>query len=118
GAVVTRPGEGRVRGRRPVAPEGLAAVEEALIAADVGLPAVEEAMEALRAGSGAIAEGGRPAMRRLLREQFRTALERRSSVVPFSSRPWIVFAVGVNGVGKTTTLGKLAQAWKGEGRTS
>jgi fused signal recognition particle receptor len=116
--VLNTPVEDLVRGRRPLDPESLAAIEEALIAADLGLPAVDEAMEALRAGSGAIAEGGRPAMRRLLREQFRTALERPSSMVPFASRPWVVFAVGVNGVGKTTTLGKLAQAWKREGRTA
>jgi fused signal recognition particle receptor len=116
--VLNTPVEDLVRGRRPLDPESLSAVEEALLAADLGLPAVEEAMEALRAGSGAIAPGGLPAMRRLLREQIRAALERPSAAVPFAARPWVVFATGVNGVGKTTTLGKLAHAWKAEGRTA
>jgi fused signal recognition particle receptor len=115
--VLNTPVEDLVRGRRPLDPGSLSAVEEALLAADLGLPAVEEAMEALRAGSGAIAQGGLPAMRRLLRERIRTALERPPAPPAFGSRPWVVFGVGVNGAGKTTTLGKLAHAWKAEGRT-
>jgi fused signal recognition particle receptor len=38
--------------------------------------------------------------------------------VPFAAKPWVVFVVGVNGVGKTTTIGKLAAAWKRKGRTT
>jgi fused signal recognition particle receptor len=116
--VLNTPVEDLVRGRRPLDASALDSIAEALIAADLGPGAVDEAMEALRARSGAIAGGGVPAMRSVLREQIRSALERPLPAVPFSAKPWVVFVAGVNGAGKTTTIGKLAAAWKAEGRVS
>jgi fused signal recognition particle receptor len=107
-----------MRGQRPLDPDELERVEEALLAADLGVPAVDHAMELLRERSGAISQGGEEAMRRLLRDEVRDALDRPVTLRPFSTRPWVVFVVGVNGVGKTTTIGKLAQAWQREGRTA
>ena len=106
------------RGQRPLDPNDLESIEEALIAADLGLPAVQDAMEVLRQRSGQLWTQGPQAMRELLKEEIRKALDRPSELQPFSSRPWVVFVVGVNGVGKTTTIAKLAQAWKAEGRTT
>jgi fused signal recognition particle receptor len=111
------PIEDLVRGRRPLDAAALESVEEALLAADLGLPAVEEAMGVLREKSGAIAPGGLAAMRQLLGEQIRRALDRPAGPAPFSARPWVVFVVGVNGAGKTTTIGKLAAGWAAEGRS-
>ena len=110
--------EDLVRGRRPLKPEDLDKVEEGLIAADFGLPATRQAMEVLRAKSAQIWTGGAEAMRSMLRDEIRSILTRPTGVVPFATRPWVVFVVGVNGVGKTTTIGKLAAAWKAEGRTT
>ncbi|HEY8149618.1 MAG TPA: signal recognition particle-docking protein FtsY [Vicinamibacteria bacterium] len=110
--------EDLVRGRRPLKPEDLDKIEEGLIAADLGLPATRQAMEVLRAKSAQIWTGGMEAMRSLLRDEIRSILTRPTGVVPFATKPWVVFVVGVNGVGKTTTIGKLAAAWKGEGRTT
>ena len=110
--------EDLVRGRRPLKPEDLDAIEEGLIAADLGLPATQQAMEVLRAKSAQIWTGGVEAMRALLRDEIRSILTRPAGVVPFATKPWVVFVVGVNGVGKTTTIGKLAATWKGEGRTT
>ena len=107
-----------VRGRRPLKPEDLDAIEEGLIAADLGLPATQQAMEVLRAKSAQIWTGGVDAMRALLRDEIRSILTRPTGVVPFATKPWVVFVVGVNGVGKTTTIGKLAAIWKSEGRTT
>jgi fused signal recognition particle receptor len=56
-------------------------------------------------------------MRALLQEEFERALTRPSRTEPFSTRPWVVFVIGVNGSGKTTTIGKLAAGWKGDGRS-
>jgi len=110
--------EDLVRGRRPLKPEDLDKVEEGLMAADFGLPATRQAMEVLRAKSAQIWTGGAEAMRSMLRDEIRSILTRPTGVVPFVTRPWVVFVVGVNGVGKTTTIGKLAAAWKAEGRTT
>jgi fused signal recognition particle receptor len=116
-AVLEMDVEDLVRGRRPLAESDLLAIEEALILADLGLPAVERAMQVLREKSGALAGGGLAAMRETLEAEIRKSLERPLPAQPFSARPWVVFALGVNGVGKTTTLGKLAHAWKAEGRS-
>jgi fused signal recognition particle receptor len=115
--VLNSPVEDLWRGRRPLDKAALESIEEALLAADLGVPAVSEAMETLRERSGRLAGGGPEAMRDLLREEIRKALERPPGRAPFSAKPWVVFVVGVNGAGKTTTIGKLAAAWKGEGRS-
>jgi fused signal recognition particle receptor len=106
------------KGRRPLQPEDLDAIEERLLAADFGLPATQAAMEVVRARSSEVWTGGLPAIRQLLKQEIRGALERPLTVRPFSAKPWVVFVVGVNGVGKTTTIGKLAAAWKLQGRTT
>ena len=110
--------EDLVRGRRPLKPEDLDRMEEHLIASDMGLPATQQTMEVLRARSAEIWTGGLDAMRQLLRREVQGILDGPEAGRPFSSRPWVVFVVGVNGVGKTTTIGKLASLWKAEGRTS
>jgi fused signal recognition particle receptor len=110
--------EDLARGRRPLKPEDLDAMEEALLASDFGMAATGDAMAVLREKSAQIWTGGVPAMRALLRDEVRKAVDRPLAARPFSVKPWVVFVVGVNGVGKTTTIGKLARAWKAEGRTS
>jgi len=108
-----------VKGRRPLDASDIEAMEEALIAADMGVPAVNDAIKMLRERSGEIAGGGVSAMRAVLREEIRRSLESAApGAAPFSSRPWVVFVVGVNGTGKTTTVGKLAWSWRAEGRTT
>jgi fused signal recognition particle receptor len=107
-----------LRGRRPLEPADLDAIEEALLAADMGLPAVQEAMEVLRARSREVWTDGRAAMRGLLRGELLKQLDRKPDVERSAERPWVVFLVGVNGVGKTTTIGKLAQAERNAGRTT
>ena len=106
------------RGQRPLDPKDLDTIEEALIAADLGVPAVQEAMEVLRRRSSQIWTEGPEAMRAVLKEEIRKAVDRAPETRSFASRPWVVFVVGVNGVGKTTTIAKLAHAWKAEGRTT
>jgi len=94
------------------------AIEEALIAADLGLPAVRDAMEVLRARSGEIWDKGPEAMRALLRREVEKTLTAPApGPAPFSHKPWVAFFVGVNGVGKTTTIGKVARAWSAQGRS-
>ena len=97
--VLNSPVEDLWHGRRPLDAAALESIEEGLLAADLGLPAVSEAMETLRERSGSLAGGGAGAMRDLLREEIRKALDRPAGRVPFSAKPWVVFVVGVNGDG-------------------
>ena len=76
-------------------------LEEALIAADVGVPATAELVQRLEARGGAVdlAEALQEEIAALLGEPSRFELP---------ARPSVVLVVGVNGTGKTTTIGKLA----------
>jgi fused signal recognition particle receptor len=91
----------------------LAELEEALIAGDVGVRTAGLLTERVRAAVPAAADG--TAIRDALRAELRTLL---SAAEPpeQSGRPRVILVTGVNGVGKTTTIGKLAARYVGEGR--
>ena len=91
-------------------------LEESLILSDVGMDTTVEAVEILR---------GRVKERRLrdpeevkacLREILVELLDVGPTALDLSGQPAVVLMIGVNGVGKTTTIGKLANRLKGEGR--
>jgi fused signal recognition particle receptor len=88
-------------------------LEEALIAADVGVRTASELVERVRRTLGASADGA--AVRRALREEIATLLTHPAPVEP-QSRPHVILVTGVNGVGKTTTIGKLAAQHAAAGR--
>jgi fused signal recognition particle receptor len=90
------------------------ALEEALLGADVGLPTTTRVLDRLRGrlGDGADAV----ALRAGLRAELLAALAGGGPVEP-SRRPWVVLVTGVNGVGKTTTIGKLAALHRASGRS-
>ena len=85
-------------------------LEEALLLADVGVPATVVIVERLEAEAAAGRLQGAEALGEALREVIATMLEvepeRRK--IDVSARPSVVLLVGVNGTGKTTTIGKLA----------
>jgi fused signal recognition particle receptor len=95
-------------------------LEEALIAADVGVATSTELVERLRTRARAERASG-PALRELLRAELLEAVGTpdRSLALDLlteQQRPGIVLVVGVNGTGKTTTVGKLALALAEEGK--
>jgi len=85
-------------------------LEEALIAADVGVPATAELVQRLEArGDGTdLAAGLQEEIARMLGEPGRLELQ---------ERPSVLLVVGVNGTGKTTTIGKLAAKLSEHGRS-
>ncbi|HET7686035.1 MAG TPA: signal recognition particle-docking protein FtsY [Candidatus Limnocylindria bacterium] len=92
-------------------------VEEALIGADVGADTTLALVDAARERFGR--EGGRSGddVRRLLADEVRRRLEAAGSGSwELGPAPAIILFVGVNGTGKTTTIGKLAHRLVGEGR--
>src|SRR6185369_8920277 len=100
----------------PKAPSAVAvvetpeAIEEALIAADVGLPATERILSAVRAER----EGS---LRDRVAHEVRRVLTDVRSTTSDAGRPHVVLIVGVNGTGKTTTVGKLAYLHKSAGKS-
>ncbi len=91
-------------------------LEESLVMADLGaettLEAVEDLKSRCKANKIKDIEGARQCMRDILAEYLTTG----DSEVDMSRPPAIVLFIGVNGVGKTTSIGKLAARWKREGK--
>ena len=91
-------------------------LEESLVLADMGADTTMEAVEELkrRCKERKIkdVEGARSCMRELLCEYLTIG----DAEVDLSRKPAIVLFIGVNGVGKTTSIGKLAARWKREGK--
>lgn len=104
------------RGVGPVDETVLADLEEALILADAGAALAGEYVEALRAKwrRGELPDAGalRAELKRMVAETLSPRMVPLSIVPPY---PFVVLVVGVNGVGKTTTIGKIAHHLGAEG---
>ena len=101
-------------GRKALSDEALAELEAALVAADVGLPATEHLLADLRSRwrrAGADADP-RSLLKASLTELL-APLER--PLIVGTERPFVIMVVGVNGGGKTTSIGKLAGWLQGQG---
>ncbi len=98
---------------RTIDPDTLDGLEEVLLMADVGVAASQQIVDAVAA---------RPrhgeSLRQLVREEIlRILTDAGTPPVEPATPPRVVLIVGVNGTGKTTTVGKLANQLKREGRT-
>jgi len=92
-------------------------VEEVLITADVGVHTTERVLEALRAqmhgGQLSSADDAWEA----IREEAKHILGSSGGGLTIDQKPTVILVVGVNGVGKTTTIGKLASRFARQGKT-
>ena len=93
-------------------------LEATLIAADLGTTTTHDVLEALRERATHKQIGDVNELKRLLKEQIAGILNGASNVpVRQVNGPEVVLIVGVNGTGKTTTIGKLANLLRGQGKT-
>jgi fused signal recognition particle receptor len=95
--------------------ESLAELEEVLLAADVGVETSNDLLTALK--ESAKRDGGQTAPELLLRQEIVNLLKKAESGEVAIQKPHVVLVIGVNGTGKTTTIGKLAQFFKGQNRS-
>jgi fused signal recognition particle receptor len=97
---------------RPIAVDTLDALEEILIGADVGVGATGQIVSAVseksRRGEG---------LRDLVKDEIANILDSANGKPMNTTPPTVMMIVGVNGTGKTTTVGKLANLMKQSGRT-
>ena len=109
----------RLIGRGP-SPEMLDDLEASLIAADLGIRTVDRFMERLRESRGnGTPEGVLDVLKRTILDVLqRCEAEPLERLIERGARPFVILAVGVNGVGKTTTLAKLAQRLAQQGKKS
>jgi fused signal recognition particle receptor len=92
-------------------------LEDALIRADFGPTITDEVVEHLRGQVKRFATTDPTDLRRMLRETLEERLARLDPTLHLSARPAVVLVVGVNGVGKTTTIGKFARFLTRAGRS-
>jgi fused signal recognition particle receptor len=110
------------QGRKQIDEDLLEELEEALIATDIGVPTTLEILENVRRGIArnqindleALKQAIKNELLGILRDSEARGVASETSV-PENVSPYVMMIVGVNGVGKTTTIGKLAQRIKAEG---
>jgi fused signal recognition particle receptor len=108
--------------RKKIDAELLDELEEALIAADIGVPTTMHILETVRRGIARNQINDIAALKQAIKTELLNILQASAGGgiaseegVPENVAPYVMMIVGVNGVGKTTTIGKLAQRIKAEG---
>jgi fused signal recognition particle receptor len=112
-----------VVGKSRVDEEVLDNLEEVLVMSDVGVHTTLKIIERIEARVARDKYLGTDELNGILREEIEALLEENNSgdgedfVLPEGKKPYVIMVVGVNGVGKTTTIGKLAHNFKRVGKT-
>jgi fused signal recognition particle receptor len=113
-------------GDRPVDPEVLKQLESALLSADMGVRTTREVLASLRQQVNEHKLVGAAALKESLKNEILKILTAPSAgsngqaalaATSQAAAPRVLFVVGVNGTGKTTTIGKLANRLKNDGAT-
>ncbi len=110
-----------VIGKTRVEDDVLDAIEEALVASDMGVDTTLKIIDALEERVGRDKYMSFDELLEMLREEIAALMDVDGSsadapAFDFSRKPYVVMVVGVNGVGKTTTIGKLAYSLKAQGK--
>ncbi|WP_213815799.1 signal recognition particle-docking protein FtsY [Glaciihabitans sp. dw_435] len=92
-------------------------LEDALLSADFGPDITDAVVDELRANVAKYKTTDPADLRRMLRETLEERLTRLDSTLKLTDRPAVVLVVGVNGVGKTTTIGKFSKFLTNYGRS-
>jgi fused signal recognition particle receptor len=108
---IVRQADDPERRARPVDVETIDALEELLLSADVGVAATERIVAAVKR-----APRSGTSLRDLVKQELREVFRAVDAIPVPSGSPTVTLIVGVNGTGKTTTVGKLARLLKSEGR--
>jgi fused signal recognition particle receptor len=111
-----------VAGKTTVDEEVLDELEEVLITSDVGVETTIKIIERIETRVAKDKYLGAQELDKILKEEIATLLEenhidnQEDFSLPQDKKPYIILVVGVNGVGKTTTIGKLAAQFKNRGK--
>ncbi|MBK8251501.1 MAG: signal recognition particle-docking protein FtsY [Polyangiaceae bacterium] len=103
-------------GKKEIDPSIVEQIEEVLLTSDVGVATTQKLLGEIKDGLQKKELKDEERVWGLLRERSTQILAIGGGGVALSAKPTVVMVVGVNGVGKTTTIGKLATRLKGEGK--
>lgn len=95
-------------------PDTLEEIEETLITSDVGVDTTMALIDEIRQNASSIQ--GPEELRHFLKDRMKKLLTRPKDM-DISASPCVIMVVGVNGVGKTTTIGKLAHRFHSQGKS-
>src|SRR5579863_2794738 len=110
--------EDAVSGRKEIDADVLDELEYALITADIGASTTAEILERIRQRVDRHLLGDISELKNLIRDHLLEILEAVDRPLPqVTERPAVILVVGVNGSGKTTSIGKLTRRLQSEGRT-
>ena len=104
-----------IAGKSTIDDEVLDHLEEVLVSSDVGVETTLRIIERIQERVKRDKYVGTSELNALLREEIAALMKDPAPIDP-AVKPYVIMVVGVNGVGKTTTIGKLANAFKKEGR--
>ena len=110
-----------VAGKSKVDDDVLDNLEEVLVSSDVGVATTLKVIDRIEARVARDKYLGTDELNKILREEIAGLLSETNIgnetefTVPVDKRPYVIMVVGVNGVGKTTTIGKLAAQFKKQG---
>ena len=102
---------------RKVDEELLEELEEALIMSDVGVETSCKIIDSLRKRIKLEKIEDEETVKKVLKEEISKILEKEDSKMKLETTPSIILVVGVNGVGKTTSIGKIANLLKKQGKS-
>lgn len=105
-----------IAGKSTIDDEVLDHLEEVLVSSDVGVETTLRIIERIQERVKRDKYVGTGELNALLREEIAALMKDPAPIDP-AVKPYVIMVVGVNGVGKTTTIGKLANAFKKEGRS-
>ncbi|AMV73014.1 hypothetical protein JCM30471_14290 [Desulfuromonas carbonis] len=105
-----------LRGREVIDADLFEELEEILVTADFGVRTSQELIAAIESRISREGKGDPSQVRQFLREEIRSRLFPKAKLAAPSSPPQVIMLVGVNGVGKTTTIGKLARQYADQGK--
>ena len=104
-----------IAGKSRVDDDTLDAIEEALIESDMGVDTTLKVIDNLEERVDRDKYMSQDELRGMLRDEI-SKLIPDTAPQPIATKPHIILVVGVNGVGKTTTIGKLAYYWRKQGK--
>ncbi len=110
--------EDAIAGRKEIDADLLDELEYTLISADIGVQTTNEILERIRQQVSRHQLGDAAELRGLIRQHLLEILQGTERPLPrVAAPPAVVMMVGVNGAGKTTSIGKLAARYRAEGRS-
>lgn len=110
--------EDAISGRKEIDADVLEELEYGLITADIGARTTAEILERIRQRVDRKMVGDTAELKDLIRQHLLEILEAADRPLPHVAQPpFVIMVVGVNGAGKTTSIGKLANRFKNEGKS-